>query len=203
MAHHIEPALLPGEVFNEGDNEVLGAWDSLDGLDGPVERLADHAGINLAQAAKALEWMRGEEQESVFEVAGEMVGKLFDALIPRQSQKSDSIKLTAAGMRLIAARVLMNRDGTETLTEWAARAKCSKQLLSWHLKQIENSTSLHWIGSKRSETREVYAQAARASWAELSKEQRSARRRGALRAAGTTINEQFATLKFDTPPPVI
>jgi AraC-like DNA-binding protein len=178
MAHHIEPALLRGEVFDEGDNEVLGTWDSLDGIDGPLERLADHAGIDLDQAARAMDWMREQEQESVFEVAGEMVGKMFDAIIPRQGQKSDAIKLSSVGMRTIAARVLMNRDGTETLTEWASRAGCSKQLLSWHLKQIEDSTRLHWLGGKRTETRATYAESARARWAALTPEERKARRAG-------------------------
>jgi len=187
MARHIEPALLAGEVFNEGDSEVLGEWDNLDGIDTPLERLADAAGIGLEQSAKALEWMRQEEREAVFETAAELVGKMFDALIPRQSQKSDSIKLTAAGMRLIAARVLMNRDGTETLTEWASRAKCSKQLLSWHLKCLEDSTALHWLGGKRAEARAIYSDATRARWAALTPEERKARRAG--KAATTTAQD--------------
>jgi len=176
MARHIEPALLRGEVFNEGDSEVLGAWDNLD-FDTPQQRLADHAGIQLDQAARALTWFAGEEREAVFEAAAEMLGRMFDTLIPHK-QNSEALKAETCGLRLVAARVLLNRSGGDTLTAWAARLGCSKQLLSWHIKQIEDSVGLHWLGGKRQETRETFAESARSRWAALTPEQRRERRAG-------------------------
>lgn len=182
MAQRIEPGLLAGGYgFEEELGQVPTYEDDLD-FDTPIQRLADHAGINLEQSSRALDWFRAEEKESVFEAAAEMVGKLFDSLIPRKNRKSDAVKLSSVGMRLIAARVLMNRDGSQSLTEWASRAKCSKQLLCWHLKQIEDSTNLHWLGGKRFETRAIYSESARARWAALTPEERKVRRRGAQSA---------------------
>lgn len=175
---NIEPALCRGEVFKENDNQVLGAWDNLDGIDTPLERLADHAGISLEQSAAALDWMRSEDRESVFEAAAELVGKMFDALIPRRNPKSNFIKVSSAGLRLIAARVMLNRDGSQSLTQWAARARVSKQLLSAHLKVLERKTELHWLGGKRAECSATYAESARSRWAALSPEERKARRAG-------------------------
>jgi hypothetical protein len=178
MAHHIEPALLPGYLVHEADGEeTLGIWDDNTQGDTPQQRLADHAGIRLDQAARALTWFNGEEREAVFEAAAEMLGRLFDTLIPHK-QNTETLKPETCGLRLIAARVLLNRSGGDTLTAWAARLGCSKQLLSWHIKQIEDSVGLHWLGGKRQETRETFAESARARWAALTPEERKARRAG-------------------------
>lgn len=181
MARHIEPALMPGDTFNDQSGEVLGAWDNHD-FDTPLERLADHAGISQDQAALALAWMRNEQAESVLECAAEMLGRLFDKLIPRSK-----ISIPFCGLRLLAARILMNRTGTDTLTEWAARAGCSKQILSWHISQLESVAHLHWLGGKKSETTEVYAAATRARWAALTPEERRQRRAG-KKAANSPSN---------------
>lgn len=185
MARHIEPALMPGDTFNDQSGEVLGAWDNHD-FDTPLERLADHAGISQDQAALALAWMRNEQAESVIENAAEMLGRLFEKLVPHDSRTS-KLSLSTCGMRLIAARILMNRDGTITLTEWASRAGISKQILSWHIGQLESVVGLHWLAGKKAETTEVYAESARARWAALSPEQRRARRAG-KKAANSPSN---------------
>lgn len=178
MAHHIEPALLPGYLVHEADGEeTLGIWDDHTQGDTPQQRLADHAGIRLDQAARALTWFNGEEREAVFEAAAEMLGRLFDRLIPYKVN-TENLKLETCGLRLIAARVLLNRDGSETLTHWAERAGCSKQILSWHIKTLEAGIGVHWLGGKRFEARAVYAENARARWAALSPEQRRQRRAG-------------------------
>lgn len=174
MGHRIEPGLLPGELVRENNGETLGQWDDHAGIDTPLERLADHAGIDLEQAAAALEWFRAEEREAVLESAAELLGKLFAQLVPQ----SERLKLETLGLRFIAAKVMLNRAGTTTLTEWAELAGCSKQILSWHIKQLESVTSLHWLGGKRFETRAVYSKATRERWAALTPEERRKRRAG-------------------------
>jgi hypothetical protein len=81
---------------------------------------------------------------------------------------------------------MLNRDGTTTLSDWAQKVGASKQLLSWHLKSLEDSTSLHWIGGKRFEARAVYSQATRERWAALTPEERIARRAGKKAAPQAT-----------------
>jgi DNA-binding MarR family transcriptional regulator len=175
---HIEPALVRGELYRDFEgNDILGAKDDFEGIDTPVERLADHAGIDLAQAALALDFARRECREDVFETAAELVGKLFAEILP-SNKRSDKIRLDVVGIRTLAIRILCNRGGTETLTEWAERADISKQLLSHHLKSIEDSAGLHWLGGKRFEARAIYSESARQRWAALSPEERKARRAG-------------------------
>jgi hypothetical protein len=93
MAPHIEPALLAGELVFDDNGETLGQWDDHTGIDTPLERLADHAGIDLEQSAAALDWMRQQQREDVFEEAAELVGKMFDALIPRRPKSENLPKL--------------------------------------------------------------------------------------------------------------
>jgi hypothetical protein len=88
------------------------------------------------------------------------------------------MKLETLGLRLLAAKILLNRSGSTSLTEWASRVECSKQLLSWHLKQLEDSTDLHWLGGKKYETRATYSKATKARWAKLSPAERIARHHG-------------------------
>ena len=186
MGAHIEPALLAGELVFDDNGETLGQWDDHTGIDTPLERLADHAGIDLEQSAAALAWMRQQQREDVFEEAAELVGKMFDALIPRRPKSENLPKLETLGLKLLAARIMLNRDGTTTLSDWAQKVGVSKQLLSWHLKSLEDSTQLHWIGGKRFEARAVYSQATRERWAALTPEERKARRAGKQAAPQAT-----------------
>jgi hypothetical protein len=175
---HIEASLVRGTLHHDSEGrEYLADCDDHSGLDSPVEMLADHAGINLEQAALALDFARRECREDVFEAAAELVGRLFAEILP-SNKRSDKIRLDVVGIRTLAIRVLCNRGGTETLTEWAERADISKQLLSHHLKTIEDSAGLHWLGGKRFEARAIYSESARQRWAALTPEERKARRAG-------------------------
>jgi hypothetical protein len=183
MGHHIEPALLPGHLVHEiTGEETIGVYDDHTAADTPIQRLADHAGINIKQAEAVMGWFQLEEKDAVIEAAAEMLGRLFDRLIPYKAN-TENLKLETCGLRLIAARVLLNRDGNETLTGWAERAGCSKQILSWHIKCLEDSVGLHWLGGKRFEARAAYAESARARWAALTPEERRQRRAGYKPAA--------------------
>lgn len=174
MAHHIEPALLTGETFNDESGEVLGAWDNHDNLDTPIQRLADHAGIRLDQAEAALEWMKSEDRISEFEIAGAILGRLFGLIIPAEGR----IRLDLIGQKFVAVHFLLNRNGTATLTGIAERSGVSKQLLDHHLNTLGRKLGFHGVGQKLESTREAYAEAQRAVWARLTPEERKARRAG-------------------------
>jgi hypothetical protein len=182
---HIEPALVRGELYRDFEgNDILGAKDDFEGIDTPVERLADHCGIDLDQAALALDFARRECREDALETAAELIGKILAELLP-SNKRSDKIRLDVVGIRALSLRIILNRDGTTSLTQWAERADTSKQLLSWHIKQLEALVGVHWLAGKRPETSAIYSEATRQRWAALTPEERKARRKGKKNATPT------------------
>ena len=175
MAHHIEPALLPGYLVHEADGEeTIGIWDDHTQGDTPQQRLADHAGIRLDQAEAALEWMKSEDRISEFEIAGAILGRLFGLIIPNEGR----IRLDLIGQKFLAVHFLLNRNGTATLTGIAERAGVSKQLLDHHAVTMGGKLGFHGVGQKREGAREAYASVQREIWSKLSPEQRRQRRAG-------------------------
>lgn len=191
MAHHIEPALLPGHLVHEiTGEETIGIYDDHTQGDTPIQRLADHAGINIEQAEAALQWMKSEDRISEFEIAGAILGRLFGLIIPPEGR----LRLDLIGQKFLAVHFLLNRNGTATMTGIAERAGVSKQLLDHHLNTLGRKLGFHGVGQKLESTRETYAEAQRAVWAKLTPEERKARRAGkkaAPTAQGATHAAQF------------
>lgn len=188
MGHHIEPALLPGLlVYEITGEETIGIYDDHTTADTPLERLADHAGINIKQAEAVMAWMKSEGRISEFEIAGAILGRLFGLIIPPKG----NIRLDLIGQKFVAMHFLMNRSGTATLTGIAERAGVSKQLLDHHVNALGRKFGFHGVGQKREGAREAYASVQREVWARLSPEERKARRAG--KAAQSSNNDQNLT----------
>ena len=193
MAHQIEPALLPGHLVHEiTGEETIGIFDDHAQGDTPIQRLADHAGIDLKQAQAVMAWFRLEEKDAVIEAAAEMLGRLFGLIIPPEGR----IRLDLIGQKFVAMHFLMNRSGTATLTGIAERSGVSKQLLDHHVNALGRKFGFHGVGQKREGTREAYAEAQREIWARLTPEERKARRAG--KAAATATQGATPAAQFDS-----
>lgn len=161
-----------------GDNgeQVETVETDFGAMDTPADELAQEVGISAAAARRVVEWLSRRHRSDDVSVAAELLSKFISVLwfarVP-----GGKINLAVLGLRVVALGWLLGRSG-ETVTHLAGRCRCSKQRLDVHVVWLARELRFHGIAQKRSEATESYAEAARASWAKLSPEERRARRRG-------------------------
>lgn len=147
-------------------------------------------GLTAAQAIAVEAWINRRDADRVNELAADRLARFFSLLLPPTTMHK--INLSLLGVRALAGLFLMNRNGTTTLTELAARAKMSKQLLDHHVRRIGDAMSFHGFGLKKESARAAYAEAARQRWSALTPEERRARRRGERGIIGSAQSTQPA-----------
>lgn len=114
------------------------------------------------------------EVETPLETAADLLMRLMGLIVP----KDGPLRLDLIGQKFLGVYFLLNRNGTETLTSLASRAGVSKQLLDHHTHKMADQIGYHGFGQKRQSTRATYSEVQRKIWAELTPEERRARRKG-------------------------
>lgn len=153
-------------------------------MDTTADTLAEETGISADAAVLAIEWFARRQRSEDISIAAALLAK-FVALIWVSRVPGGKFDLAVLGLRVVALGWLLGRSG-ETLTHLAARCSCSKQRLDVHVNRLARELQFHGIAQKRASSSGTFSEAARASWAKLTPEERRARRRGKSAANLTT-----------------
>jgi hypothetical protein len=156
--------------FQVRGHELIDTLDT-DQFDKPEELLAEHANISIHQAQRALEWMRAQGEQQHDSDTSDAILRVLTLLMPINNTLNGFL----IGCRAVALKWLLRPEG-ESMTAIAGRLGISKQLLSHHIREMEDTTGLHAAPQKAPQTREIYAEAARMRWKDLDAQQRRARR---------------------------
>lgn len=154
-------------------------------IDTEEEILAEEIGVTPALAAQMLDWVRRNKREDDLRNEADMLAKVFSTAIP---PKKKTVSVQLIGLRFLALYWLLNSTG-ESLTELASRSKLSvkrpsqstrvsKQILDYHANELGSLLNFHGYQQKAKGSSNAYSQAQRSIYANLTPEQRRARRAG-------------------------
>jgi DNA-binding CsgD family transcriptional regulator len=155
------------ETTRRGEPELIDRLD-FEAMDQPHELLAEAAGITLAQAEAALEWMRGQTTQQHDHDTGDAILRALNLIVVSSNP-------FVCGLRAMAMKWLI-RDEGEPIAVIAERCGISRQLLHFHVRSVEKQTGIHNQAQKRASLRPMYAMNAKERWSLLDAAQRRARR---------------------------
>jgi hypothetical protein len=177
----LDRALAAGGVGDENGKQVPTS-DAILPTDTDQDQLRA-LGLSDQQSEAVLQWVAARSADAISDLASDRLARFFALLMPTNSKHK--INLSLLGARALAGVFLMNRLEKTSLSELAARAGMSKQLLDFHTRRLEDCMGFHGFAQKGVHTREVYSQAAKDRWSTLTPAERRARRRGAKGIIGT------------------
>lgn len=168
--------------FDDSNDHTLVCELDFDSLDSTEERLAEAAGISITAASRALQWMKEQGEVDHDHDVSDTILRVLQLIRP-----SGTPNFFTTGIRAEALRWLIRADGV-SLTQLAAEGGISKQLLSHHVRDLEDSTGIHSAAQKSPHAIESYRQAALESWERTA--DRVARRNG--KRSASQVEDAYA-----------